>query len=590
MKKKSTMAWISEFIAPYRFHYIASVLLAFASVICGFLPYFYIGRIIRDLFNGLKNGQLYLQACLWMAVFWLAYAICHALSTALSHRATFIVLADIRFRLTEKLAKIPLGSVFAQSSGSYKNIIVERVDEAETTLAHIIPEFTASLFGPLIVLIYMIRLDWRLTLLSLLTLPIGILFYVNMLRKSKGDFENTVVKTKALNDTAVEYINGIEVIKVFGKEKFSYQKFVTAAKEGADCFIDWMRKCQFDMAAVIVIMPSILAILLPVGAYFVYSGNLSQDNFILLMILSMGLLTPLITLGTYMDDIRKVGTIFGEITEILEHPDLQRPQELEQPLQGNDILLEKVSFAYEEDKDVLHDISLTIKSGTVNALVGPSDSGKSTLAKLIASFWDVRTGSISFGGLDIRKIPLEEYSRLIAYVSQDNFLFNDSILENIRLGKPSASDEEVYQVAKDCGCYDFIMNLENGFATQVGSSGSSLSGGERQRIAIARAMLKDAPVVILDEATAYTDPENEALVQSSIAQLVKDKTLIVIAHRLSTIADADQIILVNEGHIEAIGKQEDLLKSSDLYQKMWQAHLSVKDADRDEKIGGLAHA
>jgi len=337
-------------------------------------------------------------------------------------------------------------------------------------------------------------------------------------------------------------------------------------------------------------MPSILAILLPVGAYFVYSGSLSQDNFILLMILSMGLLTPLITLGTYMDDIRKVGTIFGEITEILEHPDLQRPQELKQPLQGNDILLEKVSFAYEEDKDVLHDISLTIKSGTVNALVGPSGSGKSTFAKLIASFWDVRTGSISFGGLDIRKIPLEEYSRLIAYVSQDNFLFNDSILENIRLGKPFASDEEVYQVAKDCGCYDFIMNLENSFATQVGSSGSSLSGGERQRIAIARAMLKDAPVVILDEATAYTDPENEALVQSSIAQLVKDKTLIVIAHRLSTIADADQIILVNEGHIEAIGKQEDLLKSSDLYQKMWQAHLSVKDADRDEKIGGLAHA
>lgn len=590
MKKKSTMAWISEFIAPYRFYYIASVLLAFASVIFGFLPYFYIGQIIRNLLNGLKDEQVYLQACLWMAVFWLVYAICHALSTALSHKATFVVLADIRFRLTEKLSKIPLGSVLGQSSGSYKNIIIERVDAAETTLAHIIPEFTAALIGPLIALFYMMKLDWRLTLLSLLTLPIGILFYANMLRKSKGDYENTVVKTKALNDTAVEYINGIEVIKVFGKEKFSYQKFVTAAKEGADCFIEWMRKCQFDMAAVTVIMPSVFMILLPVGTYFVYSGSLSQDNFILLLILSMGLLTPLITLGSYMDDIRKVHTIFGEITEILERPDLKRPQELSQELHERDIILKNVSFAYEKGKEVLHDISLTIKSGTVNALVGPSGSGKSTLAKLMASFWDVKSGSISFGGLDIRKIPLEDYSQLIAYVSQDNFLFNDSILENIRLGKPSASDEEVYQVAKDCGCYDFIMNLENGFATQVGSSGGSLSGGERQRIAIARAMLKDAPVVILDEATAYTDPENEALVQSSIVQLVKDKTLIVIAHRLSTIADADQIVLVNEGHIEATGTQEELLSSSDLYQKMWQAHLSVRDTDQDEKIGGLAHA
>ncbi|EHI74517.1 putative ABC transporter ATP-binding protein [Streptococcus criceti] len=590
MKKKSTMAWISEFIAPYRFYYIASVFLALASVIFGFLPYFYIGQIIRDLFNGLKDGQVYLQACLWMAVFWLAYAICHALSTGLSHKATFVVLADIRFRLTEKLAKIPLGSVLSQSSGSYKNIIVERVEATETTLAHIIPEFTAALVGPLIVFGYMIKLDWRLTLLSFLTLPIGILFYLNMLRKSKGDYENTLVKTKVLNDTAVEYINGIEVIKIFGKEKFSYQKFVTAAKEGADCFIEWMRKCQFDMAAVTVIMPSVFVILLPVGAYFIYSDRLSQDSFILLMILSMGFFTPLITLGTYMDDIRKVHSIFGEITEILERPDLQRPQELSQSLQGGDIVLENVSFGYEEDKEVLHNISMTIKAGTVNALVGPSGSGKSTLAKLIASFWDVKSGRISLGGLDIREIPLEEYSRLIAYVSQDNFLFNDSILENIRLGKPSASDEEIYQVAKSCGCYDFIMDLENGFATQVGSAGGSLSGGERQRIAIARAMLKDAPIVILDEATAYTDPENEALVQSSIAQLVKGKTLIVIAHRLSTIADADQIILVNEGHLEALGKQEDLLSSSDLYQKMWQAHLSVRDTDRDEKIGGLAHA
>ena len=247
-----------------------------------------------------------------------------------------------------------------------------------------------------------------------------------------------------------------------------------------------------------------------------------------------------------------------------------------------------VSFGYTDEEEVLHGISLDIQAGSINALVGPSGSGKSTIAKLLASFWDVSSGQITYGGLDIRQLPLDYYSRQIAYVTQDNYLFDETIMENIRMGNPAASDEEVIEITRRCGCYDFIMNLEEGFETQVGSGGGHLSGGERQRIAIARAMLKDAPILILDEATAYTDPENEARIQSSLARLIEGRTLIVIAHRLSTIMSADHIVLINDGRIEARGRHKELLATSPLYASMWQAHIATRDSDEME--GGLTHA
>ena len=472
MKKKSVLAWIWDFVSLHKIYFVLSLIFAFASVISGFLPYFFIGGMINQLLAGNKNWDFYLQQSAWAGLAWIGYWGFHGISTMLSHTATFKILAEMRRRLTDKLARLPLGTVLSQSSGSYKNIIVERVDATETTLAHLIPEFTAGIFGPIIVLIAMLVIDWRLTLLSLLTIPIVALAYIRMAVNSEADYQNTLVKTKKLNDTAVEYINGIEVIKVFGKEKFSYDKFVTAAREGADCFIEWMRKFNLEM---------------------------------------------------------------GIVTAFL-----------------------------------------------------PSGSGKSTIAKLLASFWDVSSGQITYGGLDIRQLPLDYYSRQIAYVTQDNYLFDETIMDNILMGNPAASDEEVIEIARRCGCYDFIMNLEDGFETQVGSGGGHLSGGERQRIAIARAMLKDAPILILDEATAYTDPENEARIQSSLARLIEGRTLIVIAHRLSTIMSADQIVLVNDGRIEARGRHEELLTASPLYASMWRAHIATRD--NSEMEGGLTHA
>ena len=589
MKKKSVVSWILEFVSLHKFYFIVSLVFAFLSVLCGFFPYFFVGNIINQLLQGNRDWNFYVLQSIWIGLAWIAHWGFHGISTLLSHTATFKILAEMRYRLTEKLAKLPLGTVLSQSSGTYKNIIVERVDATEVTLAHLIPEFTSGLFGPFIILIAMLVIDWRLTVLSLLTIPIVILAYGNMLRKSEGDFENTVEKTKKLNDTAVEYINGIEVIKVFGKEKFSYDKFVKAAKEGADCFIEWMRKCVVEMGIVTAFLPSGLLFLLPFGTLFYLQGSLTASNFILLIILSLSLLTPLILVASYMDDLRKIATIFGEVIAILEKTDLPRPTELTDIPKGTELQMIDVSFGYSDEEEVLHSISLTIEPDTVTALVGPSGSGKSTIAKLLASFWDVNSGSITFGGVDIQNLPLDYYSRQIAYVTQDNYLFDETIMENIRMGNSAASDEEVIDIARKCGCYDFISNLENGFETRVGTGGNHLSGGERQRIAIARAMLKNAPVIILDEATAYTDPENEALIQSSLARLIEGRTLLVIAHRLSTIASADQIVVVNNGRIEAKGKHIDLLKTCPLYASMWQAHIAVKDSDKMTE-GGLADA
>ena len=570
-----------EFAGQKKPNYIISVILAFCKVICGIIPYLYMADIVKKLLamheTGAKPDMIdFTKDMLMMGLFWVLCRVMHSISTTLSHASTFEVLANIRRQLTVKLSKIPLGSVLSQSSGTYKNIICERVDSIETTLAHIIPEVVSNAFVPIALIIYMLNINVKLTLISLACVPVGVLFFCIMMIGSTECYNNTIVKTKKLNDTAVEYINGIEVIKAFGKSKTSYDKFVTAAKEGADCFIDWMRRCNLWQNISLLIMPYFLLGLLPFGAKEYMNGGVTGSDLLMLIILSLGLVSPFMTIASYWDGIAKMGTIIGEAAEILEREELTRPDTLTGKPSGTDIVLKNVHFGY-NDEEILHGIDLTIKQGTVNALVGPSGSGKSTIAKLIASFWDVNEGSITLGGVDIRKIPLEEYNKYIAYVSQDNYLFDETIMDNIRMGDPKATDEDVINAAKACGCHDFITQLEKGYDTVVGGAGGHLSGGERQRISIARAMLKNAPIVILDEATAYTDPENEALVQSSVARLVQGKTLLVIAHRLSTIASADKITVIKDGRVEAFGTQDELLESSDLYREMWNAHISVKE-------------
>lgn len=578
VKPRSTVSWVVEFAGSKKSYYIASIVLAILSVSFGFLPYIFIGRIVKELLSGSADKAFCYRQLLFVAICWVLNRLMHTISTALSHRATFEVLGNIRRRITKHMAKMPLGDVLSESSGTYKNIIIERVDSVETTMAHILPEVTSNLLIPIVVFVYMLTINWKLALLSLISLPVGALFFSFELIGAGERFQNTIDKTKALNDTAVEYINGIEVIKAFGKAKTSYAKFVTAAKEGADCFIEWMRSCNVYQNVALTMLPAQLLSLVPFAGWFYSRGWVSGDDAFMLIILALGLVSPFLVIANYLDDLKKCQVIIGEATFIIVKPELERPDTVSEIPEGYDIELKNVHFAYEKE-EVLHGVNLRIKEGTVNALVGPSGSGKSTIAKLIASFWDVDEGAILLGGVDIRKIPLDAYNQYIAYVSQDNYLFDETVMENIRMGRPGATDEQVIDAAKRSGCHDFIMRLEDGYQTICGGAGSHLSGGERQRISIARAMLKDAPVVILDEATAYTDPENEALVQKSVAKLVRGKTLIVIAHRLSTIATADNIILVNQGGISACGTQEELLKESELYRKMWDAHVLSREVE-----------
>lgn len=585
-KEKSTVSWLAEFAGEKKNLYVASVVMAILGVACSIAPYIMIGDIAEKLIGGNREWQTYLKDAIIMAVFWVGRVTLHGISTCCSHKATFHVLAVIRKRLCDKLAKVPLGRVKDTPSGTLKNIMVERVDSIETTLAHVLPELTANLLAPLAVFVYLLVIDWRMALVSLITLVAGMFAIMGQMIGYEESYQNAVNKTKILNDTAVEYINGIEVIKAFGKAESSYEKFEIAAKEGADCYVEWMRRCSVFFCISMVLAPCTTLAVLPIGGIFLMNGSLAFADFVLCLILSLGLVSPIITSMSYMDDLAKVGTIVGEVVGILSWEELERPTQDKKQVKDYSISLSNVTFGYHE-KEVLHDVSMQINEGTVNALVGPSGSGKSTIAKLIASLWDVKSGSIKIGGVDIRELSLEEYNQKVAYVSQDNYLFDDTIRENIRMGNLNATDARVEEAAKKCGCHAFIMSLPNGYETVAGGAGGHLSGGERQRISIARAMLKNAPIVILDEATAYTDPENEAIIQSSVAKLVKGKTLLVIAHRLSTIADADKIFIISDGRVAEEGTHQQLLKKGKMYPKMWQVHMGVKKEENSlqQKVG-----
>ena len=384
------------------------------------------------------------------------------------------------------------------------------------------------------------------------------------------------MRVSKMTNTVVEYIGGIEVIKAFNQSANSYQRYSDAVEDNALYAVNWMKSVQVYKSMMFTIWPSVLVSVLPVGSILYRNGSLSASVFITCIVLALGIITPILNALNFTDSIAQMKSIVGEICSVLDEKELERPVQRVK-LSTSKISMEHVSFSYEEDTPILEHVNLNVPEKKITAFVGPSGGGKSTITKLIAGFWDVTAGAVKIDGINIRKMPLEQLMDQIAYISQDNYLFDETVLENIRMGKPTATDEEVYQAAKDCGCYDFISKLEKGFQTVVGGAGGHLSGGERQRIAIARAVLKNAPIVILDEATAYIDAENEALIQEAMAKIMVRKTVMMIAHRLSTITDVDKIVVVKNGHIEAEGTHQNLLQTCSLYQEMWQAHIDTKD-------------
>jgi ATP-binding cassette subfamily B protein len=579
-KKESPLRRIWALAKSQHTRLKVSVVLAVLGVAAGFIPYFCAGKIIIMLLEG--------TAAMADCTPWLVLALAGSLgkvllttlSTAQSHIGTFAVLAEVRNKCVHKLSDLSMGTLQEQSTGRWKSILVDQIESMEKTLAHLLPEMTSNILAPLVLLVALFFIDWRLALISIATLPVGIVFMMSTMKNYPAKYQEAVQIGKKMNDSIVEYVNGIEVIKAFNQGREAYTGYVNAVVANAQFYYNWMKSAQFGMACYRNISPAVLIGVLPAGLGFYLNASLTSSQFIMVIILSMGIVGPIIAASNFVDSLAQTGTIIESIETILNAKEQHHPKEYVK-LSGTDIEMEKVSFAYEEKKgSVLSNVSLTIRQGTVNAFVGPSGSGKSTITKLIAGFWDVEQGTIRIGGKDIKELPLAQISDNIAYVSQDNFLFDDTIRENIRMGRENATDREVEEVAKKAGCDEFIRKLEHGYDTRVGGGGAHLSGGERQRIAIARAMLKDAPIVILDEATAYIDPENEAILQKAISKLVRGKTLIMIAHRLSTITGADQILLVDQGKISATGTQEQLLEQSPLYRKMWNAHMGVKDGEQ----------
>lgn len=580
MQQKNPLLRIWELGKEEHAGLIKAMISALIGVIGGIFPYIAAAKIIVGIINGEKDVSFYLMWCAVGFAGYLVRTLLYNLALSMSHKATFTILKNIRKRVLEKLPKMPLGTIMDMSSGKIKQIIVDQVDSMETTLAHLLPEMTSNLIAPVCVLFYLFLLDWRMALLSLVSIPVGMFFMMVIMGGYGKDYEGAVRTTQAMNETIVEYIGGIEVIKAFNQGKNSYAKFTDRVTANAAYYYNWMKKCQFNMSLAYAIAPTTLITVLPVGWLLYQGGSLRADIFLTSIILSLSIVGPLIAAMGFVDNLAKVGTTVASVDELLQGEE-QQHGETPVELGDRDIVLEKVSFGYHSEKEILHGVEFTIPAGSMTALVGPSGGGKSTIAKLIAGFWDVSGGRLLLGGVDIKEIPLKQLYDQVAFVSQDNYLFDETIRENIRMGRLTATDQEVEAVAEAAGCDTFIRSLEHGYDTQVGGGGAHLSGGERQRIAIARAMLKNAPVVILDEATAYMDPENEAIVQQAVAKLVQGKTVIVIAHRLSTITNADQIVVVKDGTVEGRGTQEELLKSCPLYKTMWQAHIGVKDDDAE---------
>lgn len=555
-----------------------SILLAVLGEMFGIVPFLMVALLADELYRGTATIQRVLFFSGIAAICQLIKMLLTWRSSLMSHKISFTILKNIREAITDRMAKVPMGVMLETPTGTFKNLIVDNVAKLEDSMAHFMPELPSNIAAPLCSILLIFILDWRMGLASLITIPLGILFFAAMMRGYGPRMENYMRSANDMNSSLVEYVSGIQVIKAFNRSASSYGKYSKSVNYFHDSTMEWWSQCWFWNAAARAVLPSTLLGTLPVGAWLYMEGTLSLPVFLISLVVPLGFVAPLMKVSEAMEQVSMIKGNLEQVTAFLKTPELVRPSE-PVSLGERTYQFEDIHFGYKET-EVLHGISFQTRPGTMTAIVGPSGSGKSTIAKLMAGFWDVTSGSVRFGGQDIRQIPFEQLMGEISYVAQDNFLFDKSFRENIRMGNPAATDEEVEDAAKAANCHDFIMQLEQGYDTLAGNAGDRLSGGERQRITIARAMLKPSSVVILDEATAYADPENEALIQQAISKLVAGKTLIVVAHRLNTIRNADQILVVANGNIAGRGTQEELLRECPIYQKMWQDYAgTIEEAD-----------
>lgn len=591
---------VLEYAGEYRKGTYTAAAVMLAGVIMSVIPYWFVYQIISPLLTQemLSAGRL-LGLLAAIALCLILYAVLYVKGLALSHEAAYHTLKNLRISLQQKLEKQPLGNIQEKGVGAVKKMFIDDIESIELLLAHALPEGIANIAVPVFVFLAMFLVDWKLALLSLCSLPLGILAMLAMYRSGTSKMGSYYAAARKMNNTIVEYINGMEVVKVFNRDGESYHRFERDVKSYRDFTLDWYKICWPWMALYNSILPCVALFTLPLGAFFVLRGYSALPDLILVLCMSFGIGAPLLRSLSFMSTLPQINFKIESLEHLLSAPPLLQS---DRPFTGkdHDITFEDVHFSYQaascsttaenslestgqaepqcaplsdgnKGNEVLHGISLQVKEGSLTALVGESGSGKSTLAKLLVHFYDVTGGAIKIGGQDIRAMSLEALNNQISYVAQEQFLFNMSLIENIRLGKLDASDDEVLAAAEKAQCGEFLSRLEHGIYTMAGDGGKQLSGGERQRISLARAILKNAPIVILDEATAFMDPENEEKMNEAIAEVIKGKTVIVIAHRLHSIVNAGQICVLSEGKLADAGTHTELLSRCTEYQKLWRA-------------------
>lgn len=569
------------------------------SVIMGVVPFLFAYQIINPLILGqnleFKRLVILLAGILICLVL---QALLGGLGLNMSHKAAYNTLFGLRTSLQKKMENLPLGAIEEKGTGAIKKMFVDDIGSLEVLLAHSLPEGIANLIVPVMVYIAMFFVDWRLALMSLASIPLSIVAMMIMYTAGMKKMGPYYMASGKMNNTIIEYVNGMEVVKVFNKQAESYQRFSKDVGDYRDYALAWYKTAWPWMALYSALLPCTIILTLPLGGYFAYMGYVSLSDLILVLCLSLSIGLPLLKALGFLPTMPQLNYKISALEDALNIEPLKQG---ENKFKGIDqtISYDNVTFGYQLSKmgengqpetyikNVIHNVSFTAKVGEKTAIVGESGSGKSTLAKLLIHYYDVLEGSISIGGQNLQDMSLKALNKEISYVSQDQYLFNTSLLENIRIGNLSATDEEVIEAAKKAQCMEFLDKLPNGIYSLAGEAGKMLSGGERQRISLARAILKNAPIVVLDEATAYADPENEEKMEAAIAELVKGKTLIVIAHKLPAIVDADQILVMNHGRLVANGKHKDLLESSADYRKLWDATIFSKEWKIDRKAGEM---
>ena len=569
------------------------------SVIMGVVPFLFAYQIINPLILG-QNLEFTRLVILLAGILicLVLQALLGGLGLNMSHKAAYNTLFGLRTSLQKKMENLPLGAIEEKGTGAIKKMFVDDIGSLEVLLAHSLPEGIANLIVPVMVYIAMFFVDWRLALMSLASIPLSIVAMMIMYSAGMKKMGPYYMASEKMNNTIIEYVNGMEVVKVFNKQTESYKRFSKDVGDYRDYALAWYKTAWPWMALYSALLPCTIILTLPLGGYFAYMGYVSLSDLILVLCLSLSIGLPLLKALGFLPTMPQLNYKISALEDALNIEPLKQG---ENKFKGIDhtISYDNVTFGYQLSKmgengqpetyikNVIHNVSFTAKVGEKTAIVGESGSGKSTLAKLLIHYYDVLEGSISIGGQNLQDMSLKALNKEISYVSQDQYLFNTSLLENIRIGNLSATDEEVIEAAKKAQCMEFLDKLPNGIYSLAGEAGKMLSGGERQRISLARAILKNAPIVVLDEATAYADPENEEKMEAAIRELVKGKTLIVIAHKLPAIVDADQILVMNHGRLVANGKHKDLLESSAEYRKLWNATIFSKEWKIDRKAGEM---